>query len=337
MKALWLREVRAILAGGEFTGWWEGLVEMVRGLEEVRARHEELLSQVNLTSFRAEFTQKGAIDTLYQAGELEDTAAQLLAESAELENKAYEAVANFEGQRIAVSELYSAMGAAEHNLLSAQAQVDELRAAATGAGEAGERKELQPQLRRKEEAAQELERRFREAQTTYERENARKIRLWEEVEQLWSRSLDINLSVAERRAKGRRARKTAERLFHEAERQKQMAEGLEREGEQARQAAEELERRIEQTRLTARKLFGCLVGEEFLYWPRRESSKEVYCVPVGDHAEGYNLELKARGVYLVGRQRGVEFIELLPPGDTLPEEDDKRIDDFFGRGPRDAG
>ncbi|HSA21097.1 MAG TPA: hypothetical protein P5076_06605, partial [Myxococcota bacterium] len=100
---------------------------------------------------------------------------------------------------------------------------------------------------------------------------------------------------------------------------------------------EEAERNIAQTRLTARKLFGCLVGEEFLYWPRRENSKEVYCVPISDQSEGYNLEVKGRTIYLVGRQRGVEFIELLPPGDTPLEDEDPRVDDFFGRGGSDPG
>jgi hypothetical protein len=331
MKALWLREVQATLASEEFDAWWRALVELEHRQAESRARHEELLSQVNLARYRAEFTQKNAIDTLYLAGELEDSAAQLLAETAEIENKAYEAVANFESQRIAVSDIYSQMGAAEHNLLSTQAAREELGRAAEQAGDAEQRKELARLGKRKEEAAEELERRFREIQAAYERENHRKMRLWEEVEQMWSRSLDINLSVAERRTKGRRARRTAEQLFKEAERQKQLAEGLHREAEDARLLVESLDEGIARDRQTARRLFHCLVGEEFLYWPRRENNKEAYCVPLGDHPEGFNLELKARTIYMVGRQRGVEFIELLHPDDAPPEEEDPRVDDFFRR------
>jgi hypothetical protein len=94
---------------------------------------------------------------------------------------------------------------------------------------------------------------------------------------------------------------------------------------------------MEDLRTSARKWFGCLVGEEFLYWPRRENVNEVYCVPINDHAEGFNIELRAKNIYLISRQRGVEFIEPLPPAGEPPEEEDGRIDDFFRSGrPKDA-
>jgi hypothetical protein len=55
-------------------------------------------------------------------------------------------------------------------------------------------------------------------------------------------------------------------------------------------------------------------------------------VPINDHAEGFNIELRAKNIYLISRQRGVEFIEPLPPAGEVPEEEDGRIDDFFRRG-----
>jgi chromosome segregation ATPase len=336
MKALWLREVRAILEREDFLEWWRALVELGRERSQLDERHEELLAQANLTDFRAELTQKHAIDTLYQAGELEDAAALLLAESAEIENKAYEAVANFEAQRIAVSDLYSQMGAVEHNFLSVQAEVEQLKADLEKAGEADRRKDISRQLRRKQESLSDWDRRLREASGTYERGHSRKMRLWEEVEQMWARSMDINLSVSEKRARSRRARKAAERLFKEAEGHKKSAEALSQQAEQAGERVGELEQAIEQQRAEARRLFGCIVGEEFLYWPRRESNKEVYCMPIEDHPTGFNIELEARNLYLVGRQRGVEFIEPLPHGDAIAEDQDRRIDDFFG-GPAPEG
>ena len=65
------------------------MLDLEQRVAAVRARHVELLAQVNLMEFRAEFTQKNAIDSLYLAGEYEDTAAQLLAEASEIENKSY--------------------------------------------------------------------------------------------------------------------------------------------------------------------------------------------------------------------------------------------------------
>jgi hypothetical protein len=302
MKALWLREVQAILGREDFLKWWQSLVDLEQKLAAVGSRFDELLAQVNLMDFRAEFTQKNAIDSLYLAGEYEDTAAQLLAEASEIENKSYEAVANFESQRIYVSDLFSRMGAVEHNFLKAQTDRDR------------------------------LEKELREATALYERENARKMSLWEEVEQMWARSLDINLGVSERRVKSKRARREAERLFREAEQHKRSSKTLQAEAAEAELKRKEIQQAIEDLRTSARKLFGCLVGEEFLYWPRRENINAVYCVPINDHAEGFNIELRAKNIYLISRQRGVEFIEPLPPAGEVPEEEDGRIDDFFRRG-----
>ncbi len=332
MKSLWLREVQAILGREDFLEWWQSLVDLEQRLFAVGSRHDELLAQVNLMDFRAEFTQKSAIDSLYLAGEYEDTAAQLLAEASEIENKSYEAVANFESQRISVSDLFSRMGAVEHNFLSAQAEVRRLRGLEKSEKSREQREELRRLLKRKEAEQQRLEKELREATALYERENSRKMNLWEEVEQMWARSLDINLGVSERRVKSKRARREAERLFREAEQHKRRSKELQAEANEAGQNQKEVQQAIEDLRTSARKLFGCLVGEEFLYWPRRENVSEVYCIPIKDHAEGFNIELRAKNIYLISRQRGVEFIEPLPPAEEIPEEEDGRIDEFFLRG-----
>lgn len=331
MKALWLREVQAILEREDFTSWWRSLVDMEAKRDAVRARHEELLAQVTLVEFRAEFTQKNAIDSLYRAGEYEDTAAQLLAEASEIENKSYEAVANFESQRIAVSDMFSRMGAVEHLYLNSKSEVDQLKKSIQEASSQEQKDEIEHQRKKKEADLERHERELREAQAVYERGNTRKMSLWEEVEQMWARSLDINLGVSERRVKAKRARQQAENLFREAEKNKKQAEALRSEADEASRKNEELGRSIDELRVSARKLFSCLVGEEFLYWPRRENVNEVYCVALQDHTEGFNLELQALSVYVINRQKGVEFIQPLLPTPDEGERGDERIDAFFAR------
>ncbi|MBN2494766.1 MAG: hypothetical protein JXR96_09270 [Deltaproteobacteria bacterium] len=329
MKALWLREVKEVLDREEVRSWWEKLDALDRRLAEARERHEELLAQASLVVHRAEMTQRKAIDTLYSAGELEDSAAQFLAEVAEIENKSYEAVANFESQRITVSDLYSRMGAMEHRYLTAKA---ELEAAGTDEAEDDERRaEQERALKRRQEDLSIQEKRLEEVNAAYQRENNRKLRLWEEVEQMWARSLNINLSVAERRAKSRRARREAEKQFKEAEAHKRSAESLTKEAAEANQQVEELKQQIKDHHRVIRELCDCVMGEEFIYWPRRENNKDAYCVPLRDHPSGYNIEIYARSVYLINRQRGVEFIEPLPP-EGESREDDDRLDEFFRRG-----
>ena len=329
MKALWLREVQAFLDQDDFSAWFAELLESDARLVQAVDSLEEMLAQVSLMKYRAEHTQKSAIDTLYRAGEFEDIAAQLLAEVSEIENRAYEAVASFENQRIMVSDVFNRLGALEHRLLTQQSVIGELKRKEKLSDNKEKTVDFLPQIKRRQKDLGDMDRAFREAQSIYERENERKLRLWEEVEQLWSRSMASNLSVAERRAKSRRARRQAERLFEQAEEQKQAAATLGGEAGEARSTLEKLKEKIRKHRQQAKGLCGCLVGEEFLYWPRRESNKEAYCMPLADHPEGYNIDLKAKTLYLIKRQRGVEFIEPLPPESLRADGDDPRIDEFF--------
>jgi chromosome segregation ATPase len=336
MKALWLREVQAILQRDDFVNWCKSRENLEQKLSAARVRHEELLAQVTLMDFRADLTQKKAIDILYRAGEYEDVAAQLIAEASEIENKSYEAVANFEMQRIVCSDWFSRMGRAENDVLKAQDSIREKQALIEANKRSEQTRKLQQELKLKQTEVARSERELRETSATYERENNRKIRLWEEVEQLWVRSLDINLSVSERKLSSKRARQESEQLFNQAEHFKQSAETLRRESDQASQKQVDLQNQIDELRSSARRLFGCLVGDEFLYWPRRENNKHVYCVPMAGHPDGFNIELLARNVYLVNWQRGVEFIEPVPPFGEVHEEQDKRIEAFFTAGPGSA-
>ena len=329
MKALWLREVQAFLDRDDFNAWFSALAEKEAELKLAQERSQELLAQVKLMNYRAEQSQKQASDTLYLAGELEDTAAQLLAEVSEFENRSYEAVASFESQRIAVSDIFNRMGAMEHRYLSHQGRTDEIQAKMAEVEGDEQRADLKRQVDKRRRDEQEMESELREAQRHYERENERKMHMWEEVEQLWSRSMSSSLSVAERRSKSRRARRGAEGLFKEAEQHKQAVAELEKEAKRSRARADEMEDEILQHRQEAREICSCLVGEEFLYWPRRENNKEAYCLPLADHNTGYNIELVAKSLYLVNRQRGVEFIEPLPPESVCSDKEDPRIDEFF--------
>ena len=87
MKPKRLSEVRALITDPEFHQWWTELVSARESMKNTQERYNELLAQTTLMEFRAELTQKNAIDTLYRAGESEDQAAGMLHDATELENR----------------------------------------------------------------------------------------------------------------------------------------------------------------------------------------------------------------------------------------------------------
>jgi len=302
LKAKWAREVRAILDSEAFGRWLRELAVAREDLGETADRYEELLGQANLMEFRAELTQKNAIDTLYRAGEYEDAAALLLAEATELDNTSFEAVGTFEQHRLRTSDLWSRVQAIEF-------EIEESRS--TGGAKVAE-----------------LERQLKRVHEDYESENAAKQRKWGEVEEFWAGSFEKSLSLCEKKTKGRTVRRQAERLFAEAEELKQRAATLKAEAEAAARARERHEDEVAALIEHARGEFEGYIHEDFVYWPQREGAKAVYVVPLHADLVGYNIDLTPGALYQCERGRGVELLEPVVAAPE-PSADDKRLEQFF--------
>jgi len=305
MRVRRLPEIRELVASPEFLDWWAELVTARTALADAEALRDELLAQLTLMEFRAELTQKNAIDTLYRAGEHEDGASRSLAESAELENRSFPGVAAFEEQRFKVSEIWYRLGAAEKAL-------DDAREQKSAAGV------IDP-----------LERRYRTLADEYEREMSRRKRLWEEVERLWARSTEVNLTTCEERVLARKVRKESEQLFGLAEERKKKAHAIKVDADAAALAVDHTRQKLGVVRKRARDLFGASVGTDFLYFRQRDDQRQAFAVSLVDDREGYNVEVKALAIYSVDRQRGVGFLE--PARSALPstEEGDRRFETYF--------
>lgn len=308
MKQKRLTEVRALIASADFQAWWAQLNAVRDQLRASEERYEELLGQSTLTEFRAELTQKNAIDTLYRAGEHEDVAANMLFEATELENKSFKGVADFEEQRIRASDTWYRLGAAEKHL-----------------EEAREKKHSARELA-------ELEKGLKQLTEDYQREDGRKARAWDEVEKLWARSTEVNLQVAEERALGKKVRRHAEELFGLAEERKQKTKELKTETENAARAVEAAKARQSGLLEEAREKFGCSAGTDFLYFRHRDEQRLAYCIALLEDREGYNLEVKALAVYQVDRNRGVAFLEPARAASLSQEEGDLRFEEYFLKG-----
>jgi hypothetical protein len=312
-----LSEVRALISQPEFQQWWAELQAARAEGKTARERYDELLSQATLMEFRAELTQKNAIDTLYRAGEGEDGAASMVFEATELENKSFQAVAEFEEQRFKVSELWYRLGAAEKN-------ADEVRDLHS------------KQKSKKTEAELKAAERLQDsANKEYEKEASRKNQLWERVELIWAKSAEVSLLVAEQRGRSKKIRKEAEALFEHAEAHKQKTADLRRDASAANAAVEAAEHKGQALLTRARDKFGCAAGTDFLYFRQRDNQRMAWCVSLIDDPEGYNLEVKPLTVYLVERGRGVSFLEPAKAETSSNEEGDRRFDDYFLSGRKD--
>ncbi len=329
MKVKSLGEVRDLIGSPEFRDWWDGFQEERSAEARAAERFDELLAQSTLMDFRAELAQKNAIDTLYRAGAAEDTAAKLIADATELENRSFEVVAAYEEQRFKVSEIWYRLGAAEKAMEDARERLEAARAAVQRIGDDRERRrEAEARVSAIETELRKAERDHRQIHDDYEREARGKLRLWEEVERMWSGSAELNLVVAEKQAEASKVRKRAERLFSEAEERKRRAQALRGEADEQSRSKTEHADRLAQLLKEARERFGCAAGTEFLYWRQRDDQQGAFCVSLIDDSDDYNIEVNALGTYRVEKQRGVRFLEPAREG-AGTHESDQRFEAYF--------
>jgi chromosome segregation ATPase len=329
MKAKWLKEVKSLLSSHEFKDWWRDFTRTQMELDRTREHLDELLTQENLMDFRSDLAQKNAIDKLYLSTSHEDQATGLLAEASELENRSYEVVANFERKRIFVSDLWFRKGALEHHIEGLRGQLAENVAKLASIKDRNAQLNIKSDNRAIEADLKRLDKEHRKLSEEYEKESQAKTRLWEEVETVWTRSLEYNLKVAESRIKAKKLKVDSQRFFSDSEDSRKRAAEVKGKVEETRNLTVDLKRRLDDLLLAAQKRFDCISEEDFLYWAQKENNKMVYCVPLVTDADNYNIEITALSVYQSDRQNGVAFMEPAVPVQKIEIQEDRRLDDFF--------
>lgn len=315
MKALRLSELQELLQSQPFAAWWADFQRAVSAAREARLHDEDLLAQAQLMELRAELAQRAAVDVFNAAGETEEAAARTGAEAQALENHALEIVGAYEDQRFRTSDLWYRLGGAER-------AVELAREAA-----AGKRPEAAAAL-------EHAERTRRGLQAEYEAEDARRTRLWADVEATWEKAFTRSLLAAETAVRTRAVRREAERLFKEAEERRARSRQLRADADAAGRDRVGSEKRRADLLARAGERFGCTPGERFLYWRHRDDQRSAFAVALVDDPELHNLEVKALGVYTVGRQRGIAFLEPAREGlGRTAEEGDRRFEEVL-LGPR---
>lgn len=308
MKALRLGELQELLQSQPFLAWWADFQRAVASAREARLHHEDLLAQAQLMELRAELAQRAAVDVFTAAGDSEEASAVVGVEAQALENRALEIVGAYEEQRFRTSDLWYRVGGAERAVEVAREAAEKGRRPETAA------------------ALDHAERTLRQLRTDYEAEDARRTRLWADVEATWEKAFTQSLLGAEAAVRTRGVRREAERLFKEAEERRSRARQLRTDADAAGRERDAADKRRTALLARAGEAFGCAPGETFLYWRHRDDPRSAFAVSLADEPEAYNLEVKALGVYSVARQRGVSFLE--PAQDDLHRLRDDSIRKF---------
>lgn len=323
MKSVRLDDLRELLHGPAFAAWWAEYGKAVAAVRDASLRHDDLVSQSETMLVRSELAQRAAVEAFSRAGDADDEGTRSSSEAQALENRALELVGEYEEQRFRTSDLWVRLGGAERTL--------EERREASAAAAKGDGARARTQAKTAFRAA---ERQHQELRQQYDAEDEKRGRLWGEVEAAWAASFERSLLVAEHAVTGRRIRRQAERLFEEAEVRRLRAKQLAADAEVAGRERAEAEKRRLALLADARAKFGCAPGDRFLYWRHADDKRSAFAVSLHDDPDGANIELQALGVYAVGRQRGVSFLE--PAREGLPatvEEGDRRFEEYF-LGPR---
>ncbi|MCX7958250.1 MAG: hypothetical protein N3B13_04320 [Deltaproteobacteria bacterium] len=333
MKAKYLKEIKNLLESSVFKEWWARYNEKQKEILNITSEIDNKMAEENNHRFNANLFQKRALDRIEESSQMDALAAKWIAEASDMDNKSYEAVARFESKRVEVSELWFKVGALDHELETIKTEINTLRERLSAASDRQEVINLRTTLKNKEQALESLNKEFARVSEIYEREAAKKKKLWEEVEMIWGISIEYNLKVAEAQAKSKKYKRDAERLLRESNYFSRMAAEKQVEQEQLIAEREKDKKYIEELLRLAREKFECIAEDEFLYWQQKENAQLIYCVPLITDLDNYNIEIRALCIYQVDRSKGVSFIEPLA-GDRkrISEEEDSRIDDFFLKG-----
>jgi hypothetical protein len=317
MKAVRLGDLRELLESTAFGAWWTDWQRATSTVRDARLRHEDLVAQSELMALRSEIAQRAGVDAFSRSGEIEDEGTRWSAGAQTDENRALALVGEYEQQRARASDAWVHLGGAEESL-------EERREAA-----ASDRSRARETL---EAGVRDAERQRQSLAEEYEAADRTRKRLWDEVEAAWGASFERSLVGAEHAVVARRVRRDAERLFAEAEERRARARQLAADAGTAKAELRDAEARLEALRAAARDRFGCVPGVAFLYWRHHEDKRSAFAVSLADDPDATPSPVKALGIYVVGRQRGVALLEPARDGaGSTAEERDRKIDQFLAR------
>jgi hypothetical protein len=334
MQGIEAAQIRDLLVTQEFQDWYARYEQWHADREQLRRSYDDRVMHAILL-----------------AGDYEDLSAQAQAEFGEIDNN-FEMLSEFEAQRSRTSAAWIEQSSAEaileeHRQTASELQrkLDAARKQSGGAPDGVLEKRLESELRAANGRVEEANERVAGASERLTAETRRRAELWAQVEHAWSAAFRSAMARAEYALQARRLRGFSETVGPDdscAERgaraSAQGAAGTDSAGGGPVAAGEKaMRKRLQRLAQEAAEAFGCVLIEEFLYWPPIGDSNRALCVPLVGDDKHLNVQVAPLRLYEVKRVTGVDFVEPVP--DVLDTGDDhRRLHDFFFAGrPQTAG
>ena len=299
-------EVAALLSSHDFASWYE--------------RYRTWWRQ--RCSYR--FNQA---DPLYMGmvlvGDYEGRAAQAATEFAHADGS-FADLSAFEAQRQKATATHVELTGLESELEDVRRRASEVsrhHAAARkrqGAGTAGDRAEvwhLEAESMRLRQQIDGLVGHIGVLRRKLVEENREREDLWQRVQHRWENAYRSRLRTTELAYLGRRLRASVEAPQPVPRPEPGGALGKEAGDPETRSvelSEEHFQQVLAELAQEVEGAFGCVLVEEFLYWEQEAGHERVWCVPLVDEEEHLNVQIKALNVYVIGLDRGVDFLEPLP-------------------------
>ena len=334
MQAKWHHELRDLIRSESFMNWYRQYNILRESSKITALRLVDLRAQASLLALKAENTQHNADDCVYRAGEYEDLALMAQADFAEIENTSFEQLSQFETERRRATDSWQASDNADKQVEDLRQNLNDLRTRAEAARRVRSPEGMSEAERidmRARELETTLERTIRdatEARTRLNTMQGNKERMWVGVEQSWSRAFRANMARAEYMYLARRARTEAEEQFARAAAERRSIDHLVDEAKVAEQQMLALKLEYKAHLERGREQFGCVIIDEFMYWPQQEKVSGAWTVPLVDERRHLNLQVAALQLYQLERGTGLDAVEPWA-SEVEGNEPDARLDAFF--------
>lgn len=329
MRSHRIQSLRDLVKSESFVSWHGKHSDLSLELRKLEGEREDLELDLAIATYRAEYLQNAADETLFKAGDFEDQSARSEARYAEIENDSFQLLSDFETQsrdeeqaRIELHGIEKVMEDRRQDASERRATL-EAKSGRDAAQNDSKLKELGDQI-------SVLSKQAEHARSKFDDQSKLRGALWDKVEGTWGDAFRANMARSEFAYQGRRIHSKAESFFEKASAVRGEIDELNGAVAKSDEHLDSLRADRNKHLDEAKANFDCTVVDEFLFWPNSDDVHAALCVPLIDEQSHFNIQVTGLKVYQIEIDKGLDFIEPVPE-EALGDED-PRLESFFKKG-----